>query len=111
MIPIIYVTDMARAADFYEAIGAVVGKAGRNPYWTELELGPSRFALHIVESIEPRPQRVTVSLLADGPLEQVAERFTAAGVPIRRPITDEPFGRSLVIEDPDGLAIQVNEHR
>jgi hypothetical protein len=38
-------------------------------------------------------------------LEQVSDRITPA-----RGIADEAFGRSLVIKDPNGLAIQVNEH-
>jgi hypothetical protein len=51
-----------------------------------------------------------LSLQADEPLESVAERLEAAGVPLSRGIADERFGRSMVIQDPDGLPIQVNEH-
>ncbi len=37
-----------------------------------------------------------------------AERLAVAAV--ARGIADEAFGRSIVLQDPNGLQIQVNEH-
>jgi hypothetical protein len=44
-------------------------------------------------------------MVAEEPLERVAEL-----VPPHRGIADETFGRSLIVRDPNGLQIQVNEH-
>ena len=44
-------------------------------------------------------------MVAEQPLERIAEL-----VPLARGIADEAFGRSLVLVDPNGLEIQVNEH-
>ena len=47
--------------------------------------------------------------MAAEPLEKVAARLAAAGFPAG-PIMDENFGRSMVVHDPDGAAVQINEH-
>ena len=44
-------------------------------------------------------------MVADEPLERIAEL-----TPPYRGIADEAFGRSLIVADPNGLKIQVNEH-
>jgi hypothetical protein len=44
-------------------------------------------------------------MLAEEPLEDIREQL-----PMARDITDEAFGRSIVLADPDGVTIQVNEH-
>ena len=44
-------------------------------------------------------------MIAEQPLEAVAGL-----APPARGIADEAFGRSLILEDPNGLQIQVNEH-
>lgn len=54
--------------------------------------------------------RVELSLVATEPLEAVLERLGAAGIEPVRGISDEAFGRSVVLEDPDGTPVQVNEH-
>lgn len=113
MVPIVYVSDAARSADFFDKLGAELGPAGINPFWTEMKLGGRRFALH-GHDIEGGPDdgggRLGLSLVVDEPLEVVRDRLAQADVVVRRDIEHEPFGRSMVIEDPDGLAIQVNEH-
>jgi hypothetical protein len=44
-------------------------------------------------------------MVAKQPLERLAEVS-----PLARGIADEAFGRSIVLQDPNGLQIQVNEH-
>jgi hypothetical protein len=43
-------------------------------------------------------------------LETLAARLKNAGITLEREISDEAFGRSLAVRDPDGLYIQINEH-
>ncbi|MBV7328472.1 hypothetical protein KFU94_09470 [Chloroflexi bacterium TSY] len=43
-------------------------------------------------------------------MERLVERFRRLDVPIVRDILDEGFGRTLVISDPDGNIISINEN-
>jgi catechol-2,3-dioxygenase len=53
---------------------------------------------------------VALGLLATEPLEAVVERLQQRGISLARGIADETFGRSVVVQDPDGLRIQISEH-
>jgi hypothetical protein len=108
LMPIVYVTDMAQSMAFYTAVGAEVLKAGQ--VWTEMRLGGAQFALHGTEPEEYGRQRLGLALMAYRPLEEIKAALQNAGVPIENDIVDEAFGRSLIIYDPDGLPIQINEH-
>lgn len=100
--PIVYVTDMDASLAFYESLGFEI--MSRSEMWSRLRAGDGAvLALH---GAGPEgAAQVELALVAEEPLERVAER-----VPPRRGIADEAFGRSLVVEDPDGMRIQVNEH-
>jgi hypothetical protein len=53
--------------------------------------------------------KVELSLVATEAFEIVVERLTASDIPIERGIQEETFGRSVVLKDPKGPVIQVNE--
>jgi len=73
--------------------------------WTELKAADGGvLALHAAQD-GCGPGRVELSMVAEQPLEAVAGL-----APLARGIADEAFGRSLILEDPNGLQIQVNEH-
>lgn len=104
LMPIVYVADMDRALRFYESLGLEVGST--SAHWCELRAGDGAvLALHLTDA--STAARVELALVSTTPLEQTAEQLGDAVV---RGIADEAFGRSLVLSDPDGLAIQVNEH-
>jgi predicted enzyme related to lactoylglutathione lyase len=107
--PIVYVTDMKRAVDWYSTV-LDVGPAYQSPAWTALPVGDATLGLHITD-IRPTESYLALSLVAKRPLEEVVQRLESAGISIGREIRDEDFGRSLVVIDPDGTAIQINEHR
>lgn len=104
---IVYVTDMERSIEFYEKLGFEVDYRG-GPVWTAFQGDDGVLALHLVEDM-PEGSRVAVSLVAPKPLEATVENLTDAGIE-PSPIEEQPFGRSTVVRDPDGLAIQINEH-
>ena len=107
--PIVYVTDMERAVEWYCTV-LDVQPGYRSPAWTSLVVGDAMLGLHITQN-RPTDSHVALSLIASEPLEAVAQRLQAAGITISKPICEEDFGRSLVVIDPDGTVIQVNEHR
>lgn len=94
---------------FYRALGLDIAARSRADQWAELRLGDALLALHQTEQLPEATRRVELCFVSTEPLETLVARFTAAGTPLARPITDEAFGRSLVVQDPDGLRIQINE--
>lgn len=64
-------------------------------------------ALHRTTADQAR--RVQLCLVAEESLERIVERLTAAGIDTVDGITDDEFGRSLRVTDPDGLVLQINE--
>lgn len=106
--PIVYVSDMSASLAFYQALGFRVKNEGK--MWSELTMGAARLALHGAESVPTGPLRVELSLIAHKKLETVLAQLVEAGVTVTNEIADEAFGRSLLIRDPDGLPIQINEH-
>jgi catechol 2,3-dioxygenase-like lactoylglutathione lyase family enzyme len=108
---IVYVRDMERSISFYEKLGCVVDAKSRSNSWTELKLGEALLALHTSDMLaEPMPRRVELSFVSAVPLKELQVELSALGIQIERPITDEAFGYSMAIRDPDGLVIQINEH-
>jgi catechol 2,3-dioxygenase-like lactoylglutathione lyase family enzyme len=106
LMPIVFVSEMERSLDFYESLG--FERRSSSPMWSELKAGDGAvLALHHAESLPDPSQRVELALVSEEALERVQERLQSA---LARPIADEAFGRSLVVRDPDGLEIQVNEH-
>ena len=104
---IVYVTDMQRSLAFYRILCDSIHS--ESSMWSELLIGDARLALHHVDQM-PKESRIELAFLADGTLEQVVTHLQANGIPLDREISDEAFGRSLRLRDPDGLPIQINEH-
>ena len=102
LMPIVYVQDMDASLAFYERLGFT--PKHHSQVWSELAAGDGAvLALH--KAPTEHVGRVELALVAREPLERVA-----ATVEPYRGIADEAFGRSLVVQDPNGLTIQVNEH-
>lgn len=109
-VPIVYVTHMETSLGWYRRAVPDAELVSTSPYWSELRSGGSSFALHIAESVTPGTQ-VGLAFTAQRRLEDIVADWTAGGISPTRDIADEAFGRSVVITDPDGLTIQVNEHQ
>ena len=105
---IVYVTNMARSLTFYKALGCVSKNEGS--YWSEFRMGETALALHYTDTLPKDGLWVGLAMTAHKPLETIIEILTSAGIVVTNEIADESFGRSLIIRDPDGLGIQINEH-
>jgi len=106
--PIIYTTDMARTVDWY---GKVMGIAPSysSDIWTSFAVDGATLGIHHAEG-RATGSNVELSLIATEPLEDVMAKLVAGGIPVERGIEDETFGRSLLLRDPDGSPVQINEH-
>lgn len=109
LLPIVYVTDMDRSLSFYQALGFSLKQKGS--MWSELQLGEETLALHFAEQLPTtKTKQVELAFTSQAPLEAIVAHLQAAGISLPHEIADEAFGRSLLIVDPDGLPIQINEH-
>ncbi len=107
-VPIRYVREMDRALAFYRALGFDVRVQGA--VWSELRLGGAALALHQSDEVPEGPQRMGLALTARRTLEVVLAALAEAGVHPAGEIADEAFGRSVLLRDPDGMPVQINEH-
>lgn len=106
--PIVYTTSMEASIDWYGAV-LDVDPQYRSDVWTSFAVEGGYLALHRAAEM-PHGSQVELSLVATERLETLVARLEAAAIAVRRGIQDETFGRSLLLEDPSGLVIQVNEH-
>jgi catechol 2,3-dioxygenase-like lactoylglutathione lyase family enzyme len=107
-LPIVYVTDMDASLAFYRALGFEPQHVGST--WSVVAGAGTQLALHGATPGAQRARPLELAASSRVPLEEVVARATEHGLEIVRGIADEAFGRSLVVRDPDGLDIQVNEH-
>ena len=112
LMPIVYVSEMSRSLDFYLALGLTADHLQRDGVWSSLKAGDAALGLHLLDPLPPMGEvdRVALALVSEEPLETLAAQLEAQGIAPARGIRDEPFGRSLLLRDPDGLLIQVNQH-
>ncbi len=110
LMPLVYVTDMDRAIQFYTKLLPASSIVTTSPYWTELNVGGASLALHVAEMVDHSGDGVAVSFDAATTLEQVVSLLEEAGIKPSGEICAQPFGRSVTVQDPDGLVIQINEH-
>lgn len=106
VLPIRYCADIEASRRFYLALGLELGAATRPGGWVELPATAGDLALHRAQGDAGRCE---LAFEAEEPLEDVADRLRAAGY-APGPILDESFGRSMVVRDPDGVPVQVNEN-
>lgn len=107
--PIVYTTDVEMAVAWYsKVLGAAPGYS--SDMWTSFAVGDGALGIHYVEE-RAGESKVGLSLLTTDPLEQVVSRLEAAAIGIERGIQDETFGRSILVRDPDGSLVQINEHQ
>ena len=108
-VPFIYTTDMARSIEWYRKVIPAATLVSQSPYWSEFDIDGARLALHAAQAIT-QGGGAGVSFVAAEPLEGLLDRLAAEGIEAARGIAAEPFGRSIVLEDPEGFRFQVNEY-
>jgi uncharacterized glyoxalase superfamily protein PhnB len=108
-IPFIYTTNMERSIDWYQAVIPHARLVSTSEYWSELEIDGSVLAFHGAEQV-PSGGAAGITFVAGEKLEDLVVRLAEVGIEPREGIQDEPFGRSLVLEDPEGFRFQVNEY-
>jgi catechol 2,3-dioxygenase-like lactoylglutathione lyase family enzyme len=104
LMPILFVDDVEASVAFYARLGFGVEQCSRSLGWAELQAGDGALlALHATHA--GQSPGMELSMVAEEPLERLAGEL-----PVARGVADEAFGRSIVLRDPDGRDLQINEH-
>jgi len=108
--PIVYTKDMTQAITWYGHVLGLLPSYVSN-VWSTFDVGDAYLAIHRVDGDLANESRIGISLVATLPLEDLIQRWSSTDeVEVVRGIQEETFGRSLLLTDPDGTVIQVNEH-
>jgi predicted enzyme related to lactoylglutathione lyase len=101
---ILYVPEMAKAADFYKMIGLNMGF--QSPDWTEFDAG-IKFALHATEAKDYKPAMTNISFGVEN-CKATYEHFKSLGITLKNEphqvcennysfCFNDPFGNTLSI--------------
>jgi uncharacterized glyoxalase superfamily protein PhnB len=107
LMSIVYPSNMSDALHFYHALGLKSTKQGN--LWSELKVGDARLGLQTADPFV-RGEKIQLVLISHKPLEEVIKQLSAKGITVQSKITDEAYGRSLLLHDPDGNPIMINEY-
>lgn len=102
-----YSADTAQMRRFYAALGLALNEETASEGWSEMHGSGGYVAVHSRYSETLPSHHVELSLEAEEPLEDVQKRLADAGFDTGE-IVAEDFGRSLRIEDPEGMRLQIN---
>ena len=104
----VYVSDLQRSIEFYRNIG--FGIKHTDGDWVEFEVGETSFAiLKRPESKgEVRPQKTRIMFETDD-IELLFDTLKQRGVKLIGAIREEPYGKLLTFEDPDGHWLEFYE--
>lgn len=97
------VSDMERALDFYrDVLGLEI--LSESPYWSELQAGGVRIALHL--GVEETQRGGWTLCLETDDLHLLRARLEAAGVECDAEYHETPSGPTMAFRDPDGNRLQ-----
>jgi len=109
--PVRFTDDVAAMRRFLEALGLRPRIASDNGGWVDfLTKESGGAALHEAATATSgyNAGETSLSFESEEPLEAVRDRLHAAGFADAH-IIDEAYGRTLVVTDPDGVRVSVDE--
>lgn len=108
LMPLVHVKQLAPALDFFAKLGFEPGYGSRDGDWAELRVGGAALGL-LAHPPSERDERVELTFTTSQSLTELEERLAAAGVDILRGAADEGFGYQLILRDPDGYPVKINQ--
>ena len=112
------VDDVERAVAFYQDHFGFELRTSAAPAFADVTRGNLRLLLSgptssagrpMPDGRNPEPGGWNRIHLIVGDIEQEVERLAAAGVPFRNEIVTGPGGKQILVDDPDGNAIELFE--
>ncbi len=112
---VLFAADADKTAEFYRAIGLEFEHEdhGEGPVHFATELGGVHFAIYPTEVSGRAPARRAVGSSFPGfyvaALDEVTESLRQVGARVVTEHEQMPWGCRVVVEDPDGRAIEIND--
>jgi lactoylglutathione lyase len=112
---VLYAADVDKTAEFYRAIGLDLEHEdhGEGPVHFAMELGGVHFAIYPTEQSGQAPARRAAGSSFPGfyvaGLDEVTGSLRRIGARVLTEHEQMPWGCRIVVEDPDGRAIEVND--
>ncbi|MGG5821075.1 VOC family protein [Falsiroseomonas sp. HW251] len=101
---ILYVADVAASARFYETLLQRAPEEA-SPGFAMFRL-PSGLSIGLWARAGGPPRGMEIDFIVDD-ADAVHADWTARGIPVAEPLSDQEFGRSFVAQDPDGTRLRV----
>ena len=112
---VLYARDMEKTAEFYRTLGIPLGKEdhGEGPIHYATELGAVHYAIYPAQSPGSAPERHSAGDTFHGffvdSLDEVVDRLRSTGALMLSNHEVMPWGCRIVVRDPDGRAVEVNQ--
>jgi lactoylglutathione lyase len=112
---VLYANEPAATAAFYGALGLALDHEdhGEGPVHYATELGPVHFAIYPAGAPGRAAERRSGGSSFPGfyvaSLDRAAEALVEVGAPMLTGHQQMPWGCRIVVEDPDGRAIEINQ--
>mgnify|MGYP001022354086 FL=1 len=108
----IYVSDLKKSIRFYQNIGFELKFIEEDGAWAEFDLGETSFALlqRPAEKGMVQPAKTRIMFEADH-IEEMRQQLVFLGVKLIGDIREEPYGKLLTFEDPDGHWLEFFEKK
>ncbi|MEM2760312.1 MAG: VOC family protein [Nitrososphaerales archaeon] len=104
---ILLVSDIDRSIDFYQNVLGLELKS-RSKEWTEFIKNGTVLALHPTKFKDLRREGVLVGFKTSN-LNDVYKKLKSKNVKFVKELTEEDFGKHMIITDPDGYMISIVE--
>ncbi len=112
---VLFATNVQSTGGFYRAIGLDLAEElhDEGPVHLAAELGPVHFAIYEAATAGRAPERRSGGDTFPGfyvaSLEEVANALRQLSAPFMREHEAMPWGCRIVVQDPDGRAVEVNQ--
>ena len=108
----IYVSDFEKSIRFYQYIGFSIKFIEKGGAWAEFDLGETSFAVlqRPAEKGKIQPAKTRIMFEVDN-IEEMRKHLISLGVKLIGGIREEPYGKLLTFEDPDGHWLEFFENK
>ncbi len=108
--PFIFSNDVERAIKFYSLLGDVSIRY-QSDDWTELSVNGASFGIHHTTEPITVGNHMGLSYTTSTKLTELKAMLEENNVEIIRDIEDQGFADTMVIKSPDGIAIEILNHK
>lgn len=107
----IYVSDLEKSIRFYQNIGFELKFIDGNA-WAEFDMGETSFALlqRPAEKGAVQPAKTRIMFEVND-IEEMRQHLISLGVNLIGDVREEPYGKLLTFEDPDGHWLEFFENK